>query len=67
MTHFEFLSVAVSIIFALSVGRQISAPGIQIWTDFLLAWLKNWIEGLLSTRGFHGKELLFSLYSMFVH
>ena len=29
----------------------------------MLAWLKKWIERLLNTRGFHGKGLLFSLYS----
>lgn len=29
----------------------------------MVIWMKNWVERLLSTRGFHGKGSLFFLYA----
>jgi len=47
-----------------SSTRQIAAGlGVQIWRDFMVTWLKNRVERLFNTRGFHGKGPLFSLYS----
>ncbi len=46
-------------------NRVESSPRHPTRSDFKVAWLKNWLERLLNTRGFQGKGLLFPLYSDF--